>query len=120
MLLQKGQYGGKQLLQPETIKSFTTRHPKSTRRGLGFDMKETSPYKEVNMSPKASINTFGHQGFTGTVTWADPEHDIVYVFLSNRTYPSMHNYRLGKLDTRIRIHDVIYQAIQEKEEEDVR
>ena len=119
MLLQKGQYGGKQLLKPETIKRFTTRHPKSTRRGLGFDMKETSPYKEVNMSPKASIHTFGHQGFTGTVTWADPEHDIVYVFLSNRTYPSMNNYRLGKLDTRSRIHDVIYQAIKEKEQEGV-
>ena len=34
------------------------------------------------------MTSFGHSGFTGTYAWADPEEEIVYVFLANRTYPS--------------------------------
>ena len=118
MLLQNGQYGGIQFLLPETIHEFTQRHPQSTRRGIGFDMKESNPLRETNMSPKASLHAFGHQGFTGTVTWVDPEHQLIYVFLSNRTYPSMNNYKLGKMDTRSRIQDVIYEALNEQKSND--
>ena len=56
--------------------------------------------------------TFGHTGFTGTCAWADPEQQLVYVFLSNRTYPSMNNYRLNKLRTRRRILSTVYEAIR--------
>ena len=34
-----------------------------------------------------SVDSFGHSGFTGNLTWADPESGILYVFLSNRVYP---------------------------------
>jgi CubicO group peptidase (beta-lactamase class C family) len=68
----------------------------------------------TNMSAQASESTFGHTGFTGTCTWVDPEHNLVYVFLSNRTYPSMHNNRLEKMDTRQRIQGMIYKAIRPK------
>lgn len=45
-----------------------------------------------------------------SLTWADPEHDLVYVFLSNRIYPDAANRKLITLDIRTRIQEVIYQA----------
>ncbi len=111
MLLNGGYYGGKQYLNSSTIRTFTTRFPGSTRRGIGFDMKETNPAKSQNVSEKASYNTYGHTGFTGTAIWIDPDNDLVYIFLSNRTYPSMNNFKLNKLDIRPRIQTVLYEAM---------
>jgi CubicO group peptidase (beta-lactamase class C family) len=31
------------------------------------------------------MTSFGHTGFTGTMAWADPETEIVYIFF-NRTF----------------------------------
>jgi CubicO group peptidase (beta-lactamase class C family) len=28
----------------------------------------------------ASMTSFGHTGFTGTMAWADPETEIVFIF----------------------------------------
>jgi beta-N-acetylhexosaminidase len=112
MLLNKGYYGGQQYLQPETVDLFTQRCQGCTRRGIGFDMKQTDPFEPVNMSEKASSHTFGHLGFTGTCAWVDPEHQLVYIFLSNRTYPSMRNNLLGKMDIRPRIQTAIYDALE--------
>jgi beta-glucosidase-like glycosyl hydrolase/CubicO group peptidase (beta-lactamase class C family) len=111
LLLQGGTYGGQVYLQPATVREFTRRFEGDSRRGLGFDMKQLNPDRSRNMSGLASERTFGHQGFTGTVVWADPQEDLVFVFLSNRTYPSMRNYRLNTLSTRTRIHSVLYEAI---------
>jgi len=111
LFLNEGYYAGQQYLSPETIKLFTQRHPASTRRGIGFDMKELNSQKSQNMCASASALTFGHLGFTGTAVWADPKHDLIYVFLANRTYPSMHNYKLNKEDYRPRIQEVVYDAL---------
>jgi beta-N-acetylhexosaminidase len=94
------------------VRTFITRHADCSRRGIGFDMKELNANKSQNLSSEASENTFGHLGFTGTSVWADPDNHLIYVFLSNRTYPSMHNYMLNKEDIRPRIQSVIYKAIQ--------
>jgi CubicO group peptidase (beta-lactamase class C family) len=117
MLLQGGYYGGRQYLEPETIRQFTQRHPRSTRRGIGFDMLELDKDHSPNLAPEASENTFGHLGFTGTAVWADPDHDLVYVFLSNRTYPSMNNNKLYKMDIRPRVQSLIYRAMEQQQEE---
>jgi len=111
MLLNGGHYGGRQYLDPKTIRYYTKRHWRSSRRGIGFDMKELNPDKTQNMSEQASRNTFGHLGFTGTAAFVDPDHDIVYIFLSNRTYPTMNNNKLGKGDYRPKIQSVIYDAM---------
>ncbi len=110
MLMQEGYYGGQRYFQPETVRLFTQRHERSSRRGLGFDLLELNEQRSINLSTRASVRTFGHLGFTGTCTWADPETGILYVFLSNRTFPSMHNYKLVELDTRPRIQDLIYRS----------
>ena len=58
-----------------------------------------------------SGKTYGHTGFTGTAVWVDPEHDLIFVFLSNRVYPSAENRKLIQDNIRSKIHDVIYQAM---------
>ena len=111
MMLNDGNYGGRQYLSQATIDSYTKRHWRSSRRGMGWDMKELNPDKKQNMSEKASLNAFGHSGFTGTAAIADPDHDLVFVFLSNRTFPSMANNKLGKNDYRPKIQTVVYDAL---------
>jgi beta-N-acetylhexosaminidase len=112
MLLNEGVYDGKQYFKPSTVKLFTTRHPKDMRRGIGFDMKPLTEKKITNISSMASSQAFGHLGFTGIMTWADPKEDIVYVFCSNRTYPSMDNPKLTNMKIRQRIQSKIYEAIK--------
>ena len=87
-------------------------YPGETRRGIGFDMLQLDSEKTLNMSGKASMRTFGHLGFTGTAAWADPDHNLVFIFLSNRTYPSMSNNKLAKFDYRPRIQEVAYRAMK--------
>jgi beta-N-acetylhexosaminidase len=111
MYLQRGYYGGHRFIENGTLQQFVSHHPRSNRRGIGFDMRPVSGIPS-NMSMHTSTQTFGHTGFTGTCTWVDPEHNLVYVFLSNRTYPTQHNTKLERLDTRQRIHGTIYKAMK--------
>ncbi|HND88079.1 MAG TPA: glycoside hydrolase family 3 N-terminal domain-containing protein [Saprospiraceae bacterium] len=112
MLLQEGAYGGRTYLQPETVRLFTTRHTGSTRRGIGFDMKELDPVASQNISPLASPRTFGHTGFTGIGVWVDPEQHLIFIFLSNRTYPTMDNGKLMSGDYRPKLQSIVYRAIR--------
>ncbi|MFT7606598.1 MAG: beta-N-acetylhexosaminidase, partial [Saprospiraceae bacterium] len=112
MVLNGGYYGGERFFSKTTANIFTRRPSNCTRRGLGFDMKELDQAKSQNVCSEASVNTFGHLGFTGICTWVDPDEDLIYIFLSNRTYPSMNNYKLNKEDYRPRIQSVIYEALE--------
>mgnify|MGYP003670229018 CR=1 FL=1 len=111
MYLQEGFYGGDRYLDARTIKKFNTCYfcDKNVRRGVGFDKPDAhsgGPACEC-----VSRKSFGHSGFTGTYTWADPENELVYVFLSNRTYPSATNTLLVRSGLRTRIQEAIYDAI---------
>ena len=75
-------------------------------------MKPLGAKKITNISTMASSQAFGHLGFTDIMTWADPKHDIVYVFCSNRTYPSMNNRKLMNMMTRQKIQSQIYKAMK--------
>ena len=112
MYLQKGFYGGKRYLESKTIDKFNHSYyaNDSIRRGLGFDKPSLNPEDKAS-SKYASSNSFGHSGFTGTYTWVDPDNGILYVFLSNRVYPTMSNNKLGEQDIRTKIQDLIYEAI---------
>jgi len=111
MYMNGGSYGGRDYIDPEILKLFTTRYQHSTRRGLGFDMKELDLEKKVLTSHLASNSTYGHTGFTGACVWNDPEHQLIYIFLSNRTYPTMRNDGLKNMAIRERIHNRAYKAI---------
>lgn len=112
MLLNGGSYGGISYLKPETVKMFTTRYERSTRRGIGFDMKELNEKESQNVSPLAGPNTFGHTGFTGIGAWADPDNNLIFMFLSNRTYPTMENNKLISGDFRPKLQGVVYRAMK--------
>jgi CubicO group peptidase (beta-lactamase class C family) len=111
MYLQNGNYGGTRFLEGRTIKKFNTCYfcNKNVRRGVGFDKPQLK--KKGPTCGCVSRKSFGHSGFTGTYTWADPEKEIVYVFLSNRTYPVASNRLLVKSGLRTRIQRAIYDAI---------
>ncbi|MFT4685021.1 MAG: beta-N-acetylhexosaminidase, partial [Flavobacteriales bacterium] len=114
MYLQKGFYGGKRYLKSETIDKFNKRYfeDKKVRRGLGFDKPQLDPDVDSTCGC-TSDKSFGHSGFTGTYAWADPETEIVYVFLSNRVYPTMDNKDLSQKNIRQLVHQFIVDAIIE-------
>ncbi|MGM0646821.1 MAG: glycoside hydrolase family 3 N-terminal domain-containing protein [Bacteroidota bacterium] len=115
MLLNEGTYGGQQFLNPATIKEFTTQqYPlNNNRRGIGFDKPLPNGSKGGPTTQEATNSSFGHSGFTGTYAWADPEYDLVYIFLSNRIYPDAENRKLISMNIRTKIQKVIYDAIQQ-------
>ncbi len=112
MYLQKGFYGGKQLLSKDALFEFTRyQYPEmGSRRGLGFDKPS---FKFTGNAPKyAHPVSFGHTGFTGIMVWADPSVNLNYVFLSNRVYPTRDNPKVSTLNTRTAIMDVIYEELR--------
>ena len=105
-----GVYDGKRYLKQETVRLFTKYNSTISRRGYGFD----KPEKKKESGPTSDLcskSTFGHQGFTGTCTWADPETGIVYVFLSNRVYPTANNRLINSMDVRNVAQSYIYKAL---------
>jgi len=113
MYLQKGTYGGKQYFSSNTFEAFNTCHycDQENRRGIGFDKPQLED--EGPTCGCLSMTSFGHSGFTGTYAWADPEEEIVYVFLANRTYPDSDSNRLLKENIRTEIQRLIYESIIE-------
>lgn len=108
-----GTYGGKRYLNQSTINFFNTCHycEKEVRRGLGFDKPQLD-----DIGPTCgcvSMTSFGHSGFTGAYTWADPSENLIFVFLTNRTYPDMDNDKLIKENTRTEIQRLIYKALED-------
>lgn len=113
MLLDGGTFNGERYLKKETIDLFTAYHSKYSRRGYGFDKpeKDNAIRKDPYPASLASPQTFGHTGFTGTCVWVDPKNSLVYVFLSNRVYPTRDNNKLGQQGIRGKIQDAIYRAL---------
>lgn len=116
MNLQDGYYGGERYLQPGVIQKFTSQVFKNNRRGLGWDKPDSK--RGVNASMYASEASYGHWGFTGTAVWVDPKYNLVYIFLSNRTYPTQRNTKLIAQKIRIKVQDIIYQALEDVEWEE--
>jgi beta-glucosidase-like glycosyl hydrolase/CubicO group peptidase (beta-lactamase class C family) len=111
LYLQKGNYGDVSYFSSKTFDDFNTCYfcKEGNRRGLGFDKPQIS-----GAGPTCGCvptTSFGHTGFTGTIAWADPENEIVFVFLSNRTYPESSVNKLSKENIREDIQKVIYEAI---------
>ena len=117
MYVQYGTYGGKQYLKRSTLEEFNrVQFPQNNnRRGLGFDkpaidnqkLDKEKAYPCVGSSPQS----FGHFGFTGTFFWADPSNGLVYIFLSNRVYPTRENSKISDLNVRTEILRVMYDEL---------
>jgi len=118
MYLNYGSYGGDQYLSEATMKDWTTRHfeQQHNRRGYGFD--KPGPGNNLRSgehsypAPLCSDFSFGHTGFTGTYAWADPGTGILFLFLSNRIYPTRDNHLLNQLNLRGSIQQTAYQILE--------
>ena len=109
LLMNKGVINEKRYIAASTIDLFTSYQSNISRRGLGFDKPEKDnatrkePYPAINVSP----STFGHLGFTGTCTWADPENKIIIVLLTNRVHPTAKNL-YGDLNVRGKVVEEVW------------
>lgn len=116
MYLQLGYYGGKQYISEATVSEFTKVQysSDSNRRALGFDKPNPGISGIKNKFPAADASpaSYGHTGFTGTFTWADPENQLLFIFLSNRVYPTRRNSAIYNLNIRTAMHQAIYDAIK--------
>ena len=111
MFIQDGEYGGERYLNKSTIDLFNKCYycSEENRRGVGFDKPQIE--EDGPTCGCVSMNSFGHSGWTGTYTWADPDEKIVYVFLSNRSYPNSVENKLLKNNIRTDIQKLIYESI---------
>ena len=118
MYLQMGFFAGKQYISDTTMKEFTRcQYPDNgNRRGLGFDKpllgNDTLPEAKAYPAKSASPQSFGHSGFTGTFMWIDPKEQLVYIFFSNRVYPTRTDHMIYKLNIRTSIQQALYDAIK--------
>ena len=112
LFLQKGNYGNKTYFSTATFDVFNTSYyaAEGVQRGLGFDKRIKKDGPTCGCVSEAS---FGHTGFTGNIAWVDPETEIVYVFLSNRTYPEVtsEGNKLARENIREEIQQIIQNAI---------
>ncbi|WP_052634487.1 glycoside hydrolase family 3 N-terminal domain-containing protein [Sanguibacteroides justesenii] len=113
MYLNHGEYGGERFIDSATVALFTsTQLPaKLNRRGLGFDKPEQDASKTSPACAAAPLSSYGHSGFTGTIAWNDPDNKMIYIFLSNRTFPNEYNDKLIQENIRTKIQEVLYKAL---------
>ncbi|GMT44484.1 MAG: beta-N-acetylglucosaminidase [bacterium] len=122
MYLQMGFFGGKQFISDTTMEQFTRyQYPENgNRRGLGFDKpllgNDTLPENKAYPAKSSSPSSFGHSGYTGTFFWVDPKENLLYIFLSNRVYPTRLNHKIYQLNIRTSIQQVLYDAILKEQE----
>jgi beta-glucosidase-like glycosyl hydrolase/CubicO group peptidase (beta-lactamase class C family) len=112
LYLNNGVYGGERYLSSKTCRLFTGSKSPNSRRGLGFDKPDA---RNPAFSPCGLLtpeSVYGHTGFTGTCFWIDPDNNLFFIFLSNRTFPSRISSTLFTLDIRTRIQDIIYKSIR--------
>ena len=86
MMLNRGSFGGKQILSPLAVDRMTEiyRIADFAGRGLGWDLE--SGYS-TNQGDLFGPNAFGHTGYTGTSLIIDPETETIVIFLTNSVHP---------------------------------
>lgn len=112
MLLNGGEYNNRRYLSTETCHIFTTTLSAGGRRGLGFDKPNIKNPKSSPCCISAPATVYGHTGYTGTCCWVDPQNQVIYIFLSNRTYPDDGPNKLSEMRIRPKIQEVIYQSMR--------
>ena len=85
VLAQQFLAGETKLLKPETCKLFRENMTPgfNEARSLGWQLAAT---KDSTAGPDLPADSFGHTGFTGTSCWIDPDHERVFLLLTNRTH----------------------------------
>ena len=73
------------LLKAETCALFRQNMTEGLEeaRSLGWQLAAT---KDSTAGPDLPVDSFGHNGFTGTSCWVDGENDRIFILLTNRTH----------------------------------
>ena len=111
LFLNHGSYAGHQFFDEATVREFTQAQFPGNKRGIGFDRPNAKGGGTCD--ELASQQSFGHSGFTGTLAWADPKNEVVFVFLSNRVHPSQDNWKLRDMGIRTNIQHIVYEIVEE-------
>jgi CubicO group peptidase (beta-lactamase class C family) len=87
MMLNGGEFGKVRILCPLSVERMTEIFPRvnSTGRGLGWDLDSEYATVRGDLFGPAS---YGHDGYTGTSIWIDPETQTSVIFLTNRVHPN--------------------------------
>lgn len=112
MWLNGGIYGDARVLSEPTVKLFTTAKSPTCRRGLGFDKPDTANPDYSPTCDEADPSVFGHLGFTGTVFWVDPAHDLIFIFLCNRVDPTRDNEAFNRSAIRPELFRQVYKSLE--------
>lgn len=107
LMLDRGNFAGKQILCANTIETWTKRASDQSTRGLGWDTKSA---RGSSAGTRFSMKSFGHTGFTGTSVWVDPENHIYAALLTNRVYPTAENSKITAF--RPKFHDLAFEVIR--------
>ncbi len=106
MLLNGGIYAHRRLLSRAVIDQFAARQAiGGSARSLGWDV----PTEPSSTGQYFSSQSFGHNGFTGTSLWIDPEKDLFVVLLTNRVHPSATNDKIRQV--RPALHDAVLEGL---------
>lgn len=87
MILGNGEFRGRRILQPLTVRKMTTPQGPADQpvlRGLGFDLDSAYSAPRGELFP---LGSFGHTGFTGTSLWIDPVSRTYVILLTNAVHP---------------------------------
>jgi CubicO group peptidase (beta-lactamase class C family) len=110
--LQGGIYDGIRLFDKKSFDLFNYCYycDKGNRSGAGFDKPQLEG-KHGSTFGGVSKKSFGHFGYTGSIAWADPDEQIIFIFLSNRTYPTRENTLLQTHNIRTRMQEIVYNSL---------
>ncbi len=107
MLLNKGKFNGKTIINQKTVELFTKQYTNNSSRALGWD---TNALENASCGKLFSKSSYGHTGYTGTSVWTDPEKKIIVILLTNRVYPTRNNSKI--IQFRPIIHSEIINSIK--------
>ena len=98
VMLNKGGYGVKRFFDPSVAGYFTAQQALVSSIGFGWRRQGAQEYTWA-FSPLASAGTFGHTGWTGTLTIIDPAEHLIIILLTNakNTVPA-HNTRNSRFE----------------------
>lgn len=106
MMLNGGIYAQLRILPHSMIEQFTARVAiGDSARTLGWDV----PTGESSSGHYFSGRSYGHNGFTGTSMWIDPQKELFVILLTNRVHPSAENDKIRAV--RPVLHDAILKGL---------
>jgi serine-type D-Ala-D-Ala carboxypeptidase len=108
---------GSKLLQNESLSLFTQNFTQGhgDARSVGWMLAAT---KACSAGRRLPDDAFGHTGFTGTSVWIDGQKQLVFILLTNRVHPQVHDF--GMKQVRQQFHTLAIEALNHRRSLDMK